>query len=115
MNDDLKHIGTFLQYIPFFGALSTRNRSDGEDKGRPFTTRVVETIVIALITGGFSSYVSMQVLQGVNASQIRDLKESIRQEHEDTINGLNQIQLEINSIIGIQPLGSVKTHKHERP
>lgn len=80
-------------HVPFAAMIAT------EEVGkRPLLTRLVESIAVAVAAGALSAYVTINVLQAVHSSQIDDIRRTMSQEHQDSMQQFQMLQQQISDL-----------------
>ena len=93
MQDKTYILSWLHQHIPFAAMLATE-----EIGKRPLLTRLVESIIVAVAAGALSAYVTINVLQAVHSSQIEDIRRTMAQEHNDSMQQFQMLQQQISDL-----------------
>ena len=93
MQDKTNLLQWLHQHIPFAAMLATE-----EIGKRPLLTRLIESVIVAVAAGALSAYVTINVLQAVHSSQIDDIRRTMAQEHNDSMQQFQMLQQQISDL-----------------
>ena len=104
MNSSSPLMQWFQAHVPFVALFTEK-----VVKERPMLLRAIEALVIAVVGGAFSAYITLNVTQAVEGAQLKDLRDEVAQQHHDTIEQINSLEIQISNIrpqVGYQSRGS---------
>lgn len=93
MQDKTDLLRWLHQHVPFAAMLATE-----EIGKRPLLTRLIESVIVAVAAGALSAYVTINVLQAVHSSQIEDIRRTMAQEHNDSMQQFQMLQQQISDL-----------------
>ncbi len=93
MADKTQILAALQSHVPFAAMLATE-----EIGKRPLLTRLIESVIVAVAAGALSAYVTINVLQAVHSSQIEDIRRTMAQEHNDSMQQFQMLQQQISDL-----------------
>ncbi len=92
---DTKHqlmafVGTHIPFAAMF-IESTTAKS-------PLLTRVLEGLIVAAVGGAVSAFIAIASVQAVTSSQLRDLRAQLNQQHNDTLQQIEDLHFELDNL-----------------
>lgn len=93
MEDKRQLLQWLHQHIPFAAMLATE-----EIGKRPLLTRLIEDLIKAVIAAAIGATFAIYAAQSVHSSQIDDIRRTIAQEHNDSMQQFQMLQQQISDL-----------------